>query len=89
VPTMAEAGVPGYEADLWLGLVAPVGTPPAIIARLHAEVVKILQRPDVSASFVQQGTEPIGNTPEQFALVLKNEVEKWGKVVKFSGAKVE
>jgi tripartite-type tricarboxylate transporter receptor subunit TctC len=89
VPTMSEAGVPGYEADLWLGLVAPVGTPPAIINRLHAEVVKILQRADVRDSFIQQGTEPIGNTPEQFAAMLKNDVEKWGKVVRFSGAKVE
>ena len=89
VPTMSEAGVPGYEADLWLGLMAPLNTPPAVIGRLNAEIVKILQRPDVRASFVQQGTEPIGNTPEQFAQVLKNEVEKWGKVVRFSGAKVE
>lgn len=89
VPTMSEAGVPGYEADLWLGLVAPVGTPPAIINRLHAEVVKILQRADVRDSFIQQGTEPIGSTPEQFAAMLKNDVEKWGKVVRFSGAKVE
>lgn len=89
VPTMSEAGVPGYEADLWLGLMAPMGTPPAVIGKLNAEIVKILQRPDVRASFVQQGTEPIGNTPAQFALFLKNDVEKWGKVVKFSGAKVE
>jgi tripartite-type tricarboxylate transporter receptor subunit TctC len=89
VPTMSEAGVPGYEADLWLGLVAPAGTPPAIINRLHAEVVKILQRADVRDSFIQQGTEPIGSTPEQFAAMLKNDVEKWGKVVRFSGAKVE
>ncbi|MBI2962054.1 MAG: tripartite tricarboxylate transporter substrate binding protein [Betaproteobacteria bacterium] len=89
VPTVAEAGVPGYEADLWLGLVAPAGTPAPIIGRLHAEIVKILARPEVRASFIQQGTEPIANSPEQFASVLKNEVEKWGKVVKFSGAKVE
>lgn len=89
LPTMAEAGVPGYEADLWLGLVAPAGTPPSIISRLHGEVAKILQRPDVRESFTQQGTEPIGSTPEQFAAFLKNDVEKWGKVVKFSGARVE
>ena len=89
LPTVAEAGVPGYEADLWLGLVAPAGTPAAIINRLHDETVKILQRPDVRASFIQQGTEPIGSTPAQFAAMLKTDVERWGKVVKFSGAKVE
>ena len=89
MPTVAEAGVPGYEADLWLGLVAPAGTPAAIINRLHDETVKILQRPDVHASFIQQGTEPIGSTPAQFAAMLKTDVERWGKVVRFSGAKVE
>ena len=89
VPTVAEAGVPGYEADLWLGLVAPAATPAAIINRLHDETVKILQRPDVRASFIQQGTEPIGSTPAQFAAMLKTDVERWGKVVKFSGARVE
>jgi len=89
MPTVAEAGVPGYEADLWLGLVAPAGTPAAIINRLHDETVKILQRADVRASFIQQGTEPIGSTPVQFAAMLKTDVERWGKVVRFSGAKVE
>lgn len=89
LPTMAEAGVAGYEADLWLGLVAPAGTPAAVIARLHQESVKVLQRADIRESFAQQGVEPIGNTPEQFAAVLKSDVEKWGKVVRFSGAKVE
>jgi len=89
LPTVAEAGVPGYEADLWLGLVAPAGTPAAIINRLHDETVKILRRPDVQTSFLQQGTEPIGSTPAQFAVMLKTDVERWGKVVKFSGAKVE
>ena len=89
VPTVAEAGVPGYEADLWLGLVAPAGTPAAIISQLHDETVKILRGPDVQASFQQQGVVPAGTTPAQFAAFLKNEVERWGKVVKFSGARVE
>lgn len=89
VPTVAEAGVPGYEADLWLGLLAPAGTPAPIIGRLNAETVKVLRRPDVREAFLKDGTEPIGNTPDQFAAVLKDQVAKWGKVVKFSGAKVE
>ena len=89
VPTVAEAGVPGYEADLWLGLLAPSGTPASIVNRLNAVTVTALQRPDVREIFIKDGTEPIGNTPEQFAAVLRDQVEKWGKVVRFSGAKVE
>jgi tripartite-type tricarboxylate transporter receptor subunit TctC len=89
VPTVAEAGVPGYEADLWLGLIAPAAAPPAIVSRLNGETVKVLRRPDVREIFIKDGTEPIGNSPEQFAAVLKEQVEKWGKVVRFSGAKVE
>jgi len=89
VPTVAEAGVPGYEADLWLGLLAPSGTPAAIVNRLNAVTVAVLQRPDVREIFIKDGTEPIGNSPEQFAAVLRDQVEKWGKVVRLSGAKVE
>lgn len=89
LPTVAEAGVPGYEADLWLGLVAPAGTPAAIIDRLHDETVKVLMNPQVQESFRQQGVEAAGTTPAQFGAFLKNEVQRWGKVVKFSGARVE
>jgi tripartite-type tricarboxylate transporter receptor subunit TctC len=82
VPTIAEAGVPGYEASAWYGLFAPAGTPPATIARLNAEVVKALGRPDVKERLVGLGAEPGGNSPEAFAAFIRSEVDKWGKVVR-------
>ena len=89
VPTVSEAGVPGYEAVIWLGIMAPAGTPAPIINRLHDETAKILKSPEIQASFRQQGVEAADTTPAQFAAFLRNEVDRWGKVVKFSGAKVE
>jgi tripartite-type tricarboxylate transporter receptor subunit TctC len=89
LPTMAEAGVPGYEADLWLGLVAPAGTPEAVIKMLNATASKYLQRPDVRANFAAQGVVPVASSPQAFAGFLREQVEKWGRVVKFSGATVD
>ncbi len=89
VPTVAEAGVPGYEVGVWFGLVAPAATPPAVLAKLNAELNKILTMPDVKQRFADQGVDPVGGTAERFAEHLKAQIEKWGKVVKESGARVE
>ncbi len=88
LPTIDEAGVPGYASDLWLGLVAPKGTPQPIIDKLNAAVVKTLADPDVQQRYAKRGAEPKGSSPQEFAKFLKQQVEKWGKVGKFSGAKV-
>jgi tripartite-type tricarboxylate transporter receptor subunit TctC len=89
VPTVAESGVAGYESTTWFGLLAPAKTPQDIIDKLHAEVVKTMQTADMKERFAKQGAEPVGNTPEQFAGVLKAETAKWGKVIKDSGVRLE
>ena len=85
LPTVAEAGVPGYEVMVWFGLVAPAGTPREVIAKLNAEVLKILAMPDVRERFLAQGVEPLGSTPEQFGEHIRAQMAKWGKVVKAAG----
>jgi tripartite-type tricarboxylate transporter receptor subunit TctC len=82
VPTVAEAGVPGYVSSAWFGLVAPAATPKPVIAKLHAETVRILQMPDVNARLADQGAEPVGSTPEQFDKHIRSEIAKWAKVIK-------
>jgi tripartite-type tricarboxylate transporter receptor subunit TctC len=89
VPTMQEAGVPGYEATAWFGMLAPRGTPRSVIARINAEVNKALALPDVKEKLAQQGAVASAWTPEQFGEFIHNEIAKWAKVVKASGAKVE
>ncbi|MBI5907610.1 MAG: tripartite tricarboxylate transporter substrate binding protein [Burkholderiales bacterium] len=89
LPTVAESGLPGFDAVAWIGLVAPRGTPPAIITRLNAEVTRILKLPEIKDRFQALGAEPAGNTPEQFAAYIQSETIKWGKAVKDSGAKVD
>jgi tripartite-type tricarboxylate transporter receptor subunit TctC len=89
IPTLAEAGVPGYEVGVWFGLVAPAATPPDVLAKLNAELNKILGLPDVKQKFADQGVEPVGGPPERFGEHLRVQIEKWGRVVKESGAKVE
>ena len=89
VPTVAEAGVPGYEAGIWLGLMAPAGTPRPILERLNAEINRILNAPDVRDNWTKQGAIPMGMTIDQFDKFLRDEIVKWANVVKVSGAKVD
>ncbi|MEO7728898.1 MAG: tripartite tricarboxylate transporter substrate binding protein [Burkholderiales bacterium] len=88
VPTIAEAGVPGYAATLWLGIAAPEGTPKAIIERLHANITKVLQAPDLHNAFSAAGTDVVASNPEAFGALIKSELAKWVKVVRESGAQV-
>ena len=87
VPTLSEAGVPGYEAVIWLGLVAPKGTPPAVVNRLNAEITKIVGRPEVRAEWAKQGATGMAMPPDEFARYVADDIAKWEKVVKVSGAK--
>ena len=89
VPTIAEAGVPGYEAIGWNGLTGPAGLPQAVTDRLNADTVKVMNNPDVSKRLSELGLEPRTSTPGEFAGFLKAEVVKWAKVVKDSGARVD
>jgi tripartite-type tricarboxylate transporter receptor subunit TctC len=90
LPTVAEsAGLPGYEADVWYGLLAPAGTPAAVISKLNAEVDRILQQRAVRERLVTLGFEPSHNSPTQFAALMKADMAKWEKVVKVSGARVD
>lgn len=89
VPTIAEAGVPGYETTIWIGLVAPTGTPKPVIDRLNAEVTKIVGRPDVKNAWSEQGAQPLTMTPGEFEKYLNDDIAKWAKVVKISGARTD
>jgi tripartite-type tricarboxylate transporter receptor subunit TctC len=89
IPTLAEAGVPGFEVLGWYGVFAPAGTPPEIVRRLNAEISAITSQPDFRAQMQGQGADPMAATPQEFAAYLRAEVGKWGKVVRDSGARVE
>jgi tripartite-type tricarboxylate transporter receptor subunit TctC len=89
VPTVAEAGVPGYEAGSWYGLVAPAGTPKDVIARLHTETVKLLKLADVKDRLDNAGFEVVTSTPEEYAAFTRSEVVKWGKIVKTIGLRAD
>ena len=86
-PTISESGVPGYEATIWLGVIAPKGTPPAIVNRLNAEIGKITARPDVRAEWTKQGALAMTMTPDEFGKYLADDIVKWERIVKLSGAK--
>jgi tripartite-type tricarboxylate transporter receptor subunit TctC len=89
VPTIAEAGVPGYEATSWFGLFVPAGTPPAVISKLNTAIVKVLAKADIKKKINEQGAEVYSETPEQFSAFIQKESVKWGKVVRESGASVD
>ncbi len=89
IPTIAEAGVPGYEAVQWYGVLAPAGTPRDIITKLHAGVVRALQNPEVRQRLLNDGAEPVGSSPEEFTAYLRAETAKWAKVIQAAGIKPE
>ncbi len=89
VPTLDEAGVPGYESVIWLGIMAPINTPRSIVNKLNAEITKAVNRADVKADWAKQGATPMQMTPDAFAKYDKEDIDKWAQVVKVSGAKFE
>jgi tripartite-type tricarboxylate transporter receptor subunit TctC len=89
LPTIAEAGLPGYEANNWYGILVPAKTPHAIVERLNREIVKILTSPAIKEQLFRQGLDASPSTPKEFAAYIKSETAKWGKVVQASGAKAE
>jgi tripartite-type tricarboxylate transporter receptor subunit TctC len=89
VPTIAEAGVPGYEATIWLGIMAPAGTPQAIVDKLNAEINKVLEKPEVKEAWGKQGAEPMIMTPAEFDKYLRGDIDKWAKVIQTAGIKVQ
>jgi tripartite-type tricarboxylate transporter receptor subunit TctC len=89
VPTVAETGVPGYEATIWLGLMAPKGTPQEVVEKLNREIAKIMERADIKENWAKQGAVPMLMQPAEFEQYLRADIEKWAHVVKVSGAKAE
>jgi tripartite-type tricarboxylate transporter receptor subunit TctC len=89
LPTVAEAGVPGYEATIWLGVMAPAGTPKPIVDKLNAEIQKVISLSEVKEAWAKQGAFPMRMTPAEFGKYMEQDIEKWAKVVKISGAKID
>jgi tripartite-type tricarboxylate transporter receptor subunit TctC len=89
LPTIAESGYPGFDSTVWFGLLAPAKTPATIVSKLHLETVRALALPDVRGKLTDLGVEVIGNSPDEFAAVIKSEIPKWAKVIKDSGMKAE
>lgn len=88
VPTLAET-MPGFEVGSWFGVMAPAKTPPAIVKRLNSEIVKALQDPDVRSRLARENAEPLGSTPEEYGAYLKSELERWTRIIKSAGVKLE
>nr|WP_314628600.1 tripartite tricarboxylate transporter substrate binding protein [uncultured Noviherbaspirillum sp.] len=89
VPTLAEEGVPGYDASVWLALLAPAGTPKEVVTKLNAEIVKIMSSPENQKAFISAGVEPSLSSPEELSQYMAQEQERWGKVVKEAGIKID
>jgi tripartite-type tricarboxylate transporter receptor subunit TctC len=89
VPTMSEAGVPGYETTIWLGIMAPKATPQDIVDKLNAEITRIIAKPSLREAWARQGAEPMTMTPAQFDAFLRRDIEKWAKVIEQAGIKVQ
>jgi tripartite-type tricarboxylate transporter receptor subunit TctC len=89
VPTIAQAGVPGYESVAWYGLFAPRGTPPDVIARINKETAEVLKDPEVRKQLIDAGLLPHSSSPQEFAAYIKQDAGKWGDVVKKNNIKVE
>ena len=89
VPTMKEAGVPGVELSVWYGVLAPAATPKPVIDALAQGVIRATRDPDTRRRLLEQGAEPVGNTPEEFSKLLREEVARWGEVVRISGARAD
>jgi tripartite-type tricarboxylate transporter receptor subunit TctC len=89
VPTLSEAGVPGYEATIWIGVMVPAGTPQPIVTLLNTEINKILARPDVKEAWEKQGAAPMIMKPEEFGVYVQSEIDKWAKVIKANNIKPE
>ena len=89
IPTIAESGIKGFEANTWFGFVAPAGTPPNVISELNKNINQVLKQPDVRARLMNEGGDVLGGTPEQFSSVLAKDIAHWGKIVKDSGTKLD
>jgi tripartite-type tricarboxylate transporter receptor subunit TctC len=89
VPTLGEAGVPGYEAVIWLGILAPAGTPRPVVQRLNAEITKVANAPETKDAWAKQGAVAMSMTTEEFAKHVREDIEKWARIVKLSGAKAD
>jgi len=82
LPTVAESGVPGYQASSWYGILAPAGTPPDVVAKLNAALVEVVAQPDVRKALAREGAEPVGNSPEAFGAFIKEEKQRLGDVIR-------
>ena len=89
LPTVAESGVPGYDAGVWYALLAPAGTPPQIVERLNREILGVLKRPDYSKLLFDSAIDPVGSTPQELASYIRSEISKWAKVVEQAHIRID